>query len=583
MKKTLKVRPFADFWINCYVNDVLSILTTIEPSYKKLSFINSYNYTITGISSWWRELDINPSKYLWDRLSIGESINIYLKQENIIDEIRNKIDNNRYILVLVDLYYWLKNSLNWNNNHYHHYVLITGYDDDKKMIYSISDNIGGYSENEIPYERFIKALVFFDNEHHGKEFILPDNIPAFQYCFYDIFDFARKINEDIKKASYMRLWILPQDVNISLVYFKVTRIADRQKGNEKLFGQLYEDGFITSKLCVSLSEMSRSLYNMWSKLKGILIRAHMKNNDIDLEKLNILSRNALKTEYDMWDAFENSVKSKYNIFLEKISCRFNLNDLFGTIVELTYRNVKGKLMLNNSREEFIINTDSEYNYVRNVEIINNKIILYTDIPYYFINDLSDAQLFYIPKAGRNQIIDNENHYLLVINGERLDTRLMTPYICELYISEPFSDVLIKDLDYKQTNNVVYQSNNFANHICAVTDIYKKEHINKRIVFFRFYFNCKNSAKIKIHIGYSCSIKVWVNTQALYSGDSKILPIGLDICEIDCNSLKGNNEVVIAQKVIIPDIDKYDEQIILSFLGVTAKIEYYDKSELPFFL
>lgn len=47
MKKRLNICPFDYFWINCVVNDKLSIISSVEQSYETCGFLNDYRYSIT--------------------------------------------------------------------------------------------------------------------------------------------------------------------------------------------------------------------------------------------------------------------------------------------------------------------------------------------------------------------------------------------------------------------------------------------------------------------------------------------------------------------------------------------------------
>ena len=112
MKKRLNICPFDYFWINCVVNDKLSIISSVEQSYETCGFLNDYRYSITGTSCWWRELMILPGDSLYNNLDVFQVNDLYINPDKIIEELISKLNMDCCISVLVDLYNWLPHSVN---------------------------------------------------------------------------------------------------------------------------------------------------------------------------------------------------------------------------------------------------------------------------------------------------------------------------------------------------------------------------------------------------------------------------------------------------------------------------------------
>lgn len=305
MKVEVGCKIFSEFWINCFANDSLSFIVSKEPSYRKIALMNWYNYFLTGSICWWRQLKISYDEEFFSYVDIIDYKPIQLTKDNYINEIKKFIDDNRVIKVKFDLYYLIPNSLNWHKNHYNHYILLSGYDDEKKTFYCFSDNIKGYEENEIPYDRFNQSILI-DELNSAEEMLISKDIKSFSYSIDKVKYYADKNKYNISLLSYSNYWSCDFLKSTSEVFMETNKITGRQKANKLLFQDLYIDNFISENMLNKLNQYTEELYIKWEIIKSILIKEHLKELIPDYNKLNNLAWDALKLEYEMWDLISNN-------------------------------------------------------------------------------------------------------------------------------------------------------------------------------------------------------------------------------------------------------------------------------------
>lgn len=521
----LNIQPFNDFWINCVVNDKLSIITSMEPSYKKCAFLNSYKYEFTGSSCWWRELAITSSSCLYENLDIIQENFTYVNPQRIIEGLINKLNSGCYISILVDLFSWLPNSVDWQRNHYHHYRMLTGYDDEKKVFFTISDTLNGYEQSEVSFERLIESIVLNDGEFFVQQHKYKREVNPYTYSFHDVYKFAEELKENIKKILYSRIWIVPLDIDPLRIYTQITKFADRQKANLMLFEQLKKDGLISDYQTHVLQTRCTDIFNQWSILKGKNIKADIKKENIDIDYLNAITFSALNLEYKMWCDFISFVSSKFNIALEHIEYEMDVSDKWSLNIIVNYTNVNGGLNAANDINGFCLLLDSDDNYVKSVKAQDNKIIIYTKASYYYLNQISDLKLYYRQSPSENIITDNNGSFLPQLNGVRVDKFVDSYFITNMFCGfhKNWTEEYM-DFSYENALRIDCSQKIFNENICTISEIVDDEEQNSAIICYKFNYSNDKAQNIRFYIGYSEPIKVWCNGKLVLTNENKITPI-----------------------------------------------------------
>ena len=157
MNIDLGIKPFSDFWINCIFNVQMSILNTLEPSYKYAAYLNDYRYSIfetladNDVVTWF--LGINyveevVPKYI-DKCFTNENLSLQ-NDPCCLEKIKNYVRQKKYVAVGVDLFYLIPQSFFWGKYHWRHYSLLNGFDDEKKVFYVFDEDLSGYTCCEVP-------------------------------------------------------------------------------------------------------------------------------------------------------------------------------------------------------------------------------------------------------------------------------------------------------------------------------------------------------------------------------------------------------------------------------------------------
>lgn len=527
MKKTLYIVPYSEYWNNCIINERLSIAQSIEPSYKNLGYLNEYTYEINGSSAWWREITLNLNNDVYQESQIGEYIDINIDKNNIINEIKHMIDEERYISILLDLYCTIENSLDWGNNHYHHYRLFTGYDDEKQLLYLICDYIGGYGECEISYSQFMEAVVLNDEQSVAQEFILNVKMPPYICDYSKVTDRAKTICASIKNLYYSKLWILPSDIAPLRITTHLTKFEERQKANQLLFSELGRKKWISPEYSAHLFELSKKIQYAWKKMKYITMKANVMQSNLDLEQINHASTKALRMEYEMWNEFINYKLSYPDIDLEGVRLYLDTSDMYSTIIALTFNNVSGNLIPEGADTcGFSLILDNQDNQIKSVKCDKNKVILYTELGYYYTNNFSIVRLCYRPTIG-NSIHDQLEHSIPYLSNVQVESRNMSEYVNIMKVSKliPLKHEF-NTISYNSISQCSVHEHIFNTNICVVDELCDRDELYQNMVLFRLQYLCEDMNE-RLHIGYSGLIKIWINGELKYEDYNKVTPIDLD--------------------------------------------------------
>lgn len=157
----LKIIPYKKYWYSCSINNMMSILTSVNPTYEIFMLENDYYYTI----------EIDP--YDNDRVNICfeqekyEKLIKYKYEEFKIADVENIIYNavnmQKILMFPVNLGFWLEDSIAYGRVYYNHYVLVVGYDIAKNEVYILDDDKNGYNIHKVGYRHFIKCVEYSGN------------------------------------------------------------------------------------------------------------------------------------------------------------------------------------------------------------------------------------------------------------------------------------------------------------------------------------------------------------------------------------------------------------------------------------
>jgi len=303
MKNSLNLIPFTDHWINCEINDNLSVLTSQNSSYRLIPLLNDYMYQMAGDLGWITSLDIKYSREVLNKLEILHKKDITFTEQDFMKDIKACIDQGRVLNVVVDLYDWIPESLMYQRYHMSHYSLVAGYDDEEKVFTVFDDDAHGYKEHIIPYERFHKAVWRESNGIQIREILLPEHLEDYTLPIAKVIVLAERIKNDITYLTYLTHFFNEMDEMLVHYLAMLSKITNRQKANQQLFLYLAERRFIPPENGEKLAGIALQLQNQWQSVKSLFIKSMISGRRPDYERINALSYENLLLEYKLWDDF----------------------------------------------------------------------------------------------------------------------------------------------------------------------------------------------------------------------------------------------------------------------------------------
>lgn len=314
MNISLNFEPFKPFWMNCKFNMLFSVLTTLEPSYNQAALLNDYSYIAfvkeTPNYTKYNELTINPmvkygEEYI-NMLFIEQKQLNFESKEQCFSILEKLVKKKEIILVGVDLFYWIPNSVCWDKHHWEHYSFINGYNDRKKVFYVFDENFNGYNEFEVPEDRLIRAVTSCPLEPHAFTLKLSKDIERFELSISEVKNNAERIINEINEIIPIVFWELSEKDFIEghmcdLISTQIFQIVNRHIANQILMQEL-EDEIHNSLISNSLVKYCMELQEGWNIVKNKVIKIYFSNDKkLLINDINKKCKMLFLKEIDMWE------------------------------------------------------------------------------------------------------------------------------------------------------------------------------------------------------------------------------------------------------------------------------------------
>ncbi len=341
MRHMLNIKPFDEFWFDCTFNNLVSIISTIEESYKYAMYHNDYFYQ-NGIehhiyyeseehviSSRGVQLNSNVIKQLLPIIDIKE--NQYIDKENFLDEIKGLLCNNTIILPGVDLYYWNKDGHSHHNIHVNHNTLLVGFDDEKKELYALEDDI--HRNYKIITESESDFIESVKSNHAGNQiadyltYTLPETLPKYHLPLQDIVRNISNINGSLRSLKFDDLYTHKyndEEFWRFTLFFpkKISKIIVRQQANISLLSILHKRNIISKNDYMIIVDGFKNTLKTWTAINNYIRKAGLVNVDYLNKKANTLislSNKAVTKEIESWNNVETAiVNSKISLDIDLV-------------------------------------------------------------------------------------------------------------------------------------------------------------------------------------------------------------------------------------------------------------------------
>lgn len=323
MSVFLDIKPYSEIWFNCKENMLLSLLTSEDERYGNYVINNGYMYV-------WESYDLkSDNKTLLlhnDRIcKLENCVDIkteYIRfesKEQWLDLIEEELKKKSYLLVGVDLFYWIPDSICWDKHHWYHYSLITGIDRQKQVMYVLDDNKRGYFQFEIPLDRFWMAVNNSEypmEEKLGKiTYEIQDSVKCFMVS--DMLANSEQIIDCIDYFTDQKLWEMDNidyqeqyHLDLNIMYFN--QIINQHKANGLLIEKLCKESLLENEMYEECQKQHMKIFDEWNRLQIAFGRIYfsVRNRNQNVDKANNLLRNILQDEKKMWKDIQQAVLKK---------------------------------------------------------------------------------------------------------------------------------------------------------------------------------------------------------------------------------------------------------------------------------
>lgn len=326
MEKKLNIKPFKKIESDCMASMIMTILISIDENYEKVIYDNQYHYTVhekvteEGLNFHIMEM-ILTNKILGNDFLGDKSPIKYMNQEDFIQKIKECINNNKYVMVGVDLYYWMiPGNMTFGKFHWGHYSLVSGYNEETEEIYVFDVGENDYDEYHVPIDIFIQAIEAFQPDDKAFEFVpkmeMIENINSKKLI--------QNANEIIKSIEVTRehiFWIMGnRDYELSafkdLCSMYLMLIMNRQKTNCYLFDELEKHMEHIGEEYLEIKQKQNELVQKWNLIKNAFMRAYAgKKNKERMMHVNQLTSEAFEIEIQVWAKFCEIMESE-NIIIQ---------------------------------------------------------------------------------------------------------------------------------------------------------------------------------------------------------------------------------------------------------------------------
>lgn len=324
MKFMKDIKPYNKYWGNCVVNMFLSIIK--DSSYETMIYLNDYKYCFRDDGMF---LDYTQEYYhaLQEDIFTVERYN-FKDCDNFIPELKKMIMSEKYVLMYVDLFYWIEDGLFYNKVHMPHSSLITGFNEEEGLFYVLEDDKNAvYEIKEITEKRMLEA---FNSPYKkpAKDYTLISSINSNRMPEFKL-EKSAIINTTQKLISHLTDLIDDEEsrkMDAMLTYMEYPymfaidcgKVNNRFYGNTVLFRIIREQGFITEECMKEFNSRAQNIGYKWSALKSIIMKAYYNNEFPDIDGINSILSEVFRNEKDMWDDFLNKNLIPDNKVLQKI-------------------------------------------------------------------------------------------------------------------------------------------------------------------------------------------------------------------------------------------------------------------------
>lgn len=304
------IQPFREFWLDCNSTILFSIYSALNKDRLRM-YNNNYTYNIvnagTGCAHDFNTIVLNLSMNSFQNLFLKKHSEYVVKNRSDLKYIKDVLlKDNLIVLLGVDLYYWIEDSLHWKKNHIQHFSLVKGYSEEEREFIVLETGSKGYNQYNISQKKFLKAAV-----KSGAASVVYQIVDRIEKPLSLDVILEQNVREIVNSIMYIEnkidtIWVVADYNKRDMTYFAdfilthIYAIENRQKANSILMRHMFD--MYNKKLFQECSCRFGELNNKYYFLKMQLMadaKNGRLNTTIDMHKKYLLKY--LIIEKEIWN------------------------------------------------------------------------------------------------------------------------------------------------------------------------------------------------------------------------------------------------------------------------------------------
>ncbi len=311
----MKIEPYKKHYINCYVNNLLSIGSINNKCMPDYVNMNYYTYSLKATANGFYYLHMDYTYEFYKKLYetvinrqallsvdniVKQPLGNYISIGNSIEICQDYLTDEACIFAKIDIYYLDLNAIYYHRIHKEHMMMLSGYDDFSESYQVLDYGKDGYDKYVLSKKELEECLlnrsddinyVYYPNEK--KE------IKIFTYCESDITTNVKRIIQelDVLLANIDQINTPNTHEEMGYIFMFIQRCQERNEINKEL---------IANNVILDMSELNEAmvlcdeLSGEWYRVRAITMRWFMRNAIFKLEEYKERIRRNLLLERKLW-------------------------------------------------------------------------------------------------------------------------------------------------------------------------------------------------------------------------------------------------------------------------------------------
>lgn len=330
-----KILPFDEFWYDCFVNNRISYMSSVNNTYLNMMYINDYKYSTYKFEE--TGDDYITIKFLESKNSHKFLTNLRIMEKNykssvsFMNEIQEMILKGVVLCPKVDLLIWNKWGKGYQKWKSYHYTMLIGYNNEEKEYMALEDNrCGEYiiiSQSEEDLIKAIKSVKKWCNR--GSDYLIfecDEIIPDYSFDLNNFIKNIEQVNSSIKRIEEINFFCFKKEIhqipkNMEFQAISISKIITKMQVNKIFARMLHEKNILDDETYLKVDKTFLELRNSYEIIKNILLKNREKKLTKFVEEegvcLNERLKKNLNYEYDIWEIIKykvNTIDNNVKIF-----------------------------------------------------------------------------------------------------------------------------------------------------------------------------------------------------------------------------------------------------------------------------